>query len=121
MTPPATLYVVWTDYGKHGQGIHNNAETAFADAVVEYRDARDKGRPAVVWCMETPTEAEAGIVTNVTARADDRILRWCRDRREDAPEWLVPAPCATCDRYVCRCDDAYEARVSDELHRWAAQ
>jgi len=122
MTPPATLYIVWTDYGHHGQGIHNNAETIFDDAVVEYRDARDKGQPAIVWCINTPPEADFGIVTNVTKDADKALLRWGEaNNHENTPAWLIQPPCATCERYVCSCDDAYEARVSDDLHRWAAQ
>jgi hypothetical protein len=29
--------------------------------------------------------------------------------------------CPDCGREVCTCDDAYEQRVSDDLHGWAAE
>lgn len=29
--------------------------------------------------------------------------------------------CGNCERMSCTCDDAYEARVADDLHGWAAE
>jgi len=88
MQIPTTLFVAWADFGAIGQGIHADASSIFDDAVDEYSAARSNGLDAIVWRLDTPQPDRAGMMTDVTADADDCIRRRCAARRGELPEWL---------------------------------
>lgn len=92
MNTPPTLFVAWSDFGATtGQAFYHDASPLFDDAVDNYAEARADGCDAIVWRIDTPQHGKAGMVTDVTADADDCIRRRCNGRRAPLPEWLFDA------------------------------
>jgi hypothetical protein len=60
--------------------------TASFDAAVDaYAEARDDNYPAEVFLIDL----DKGTATKHTDRANRRVIKRCRDRGQELPEWLA--------------------------------
>src|SRR6056297_93438 len=119
----ASHYVTYADFGDMGIG-HGCDPASFDDALDAYFEHRSNGLDACVMRYDAPIGSKCGIMVDVTDDAQDALKRRLRARGEyDWPAWLTgeEATCPDCHRASCACDAAYEQRVSDDLHRWAAE
>lgn len=84
LAPHYLTYTIYPD-GEIGTGDPKN----FSDACDEYADARDNGYECIVFRVDPPQHGRAGMMTDVTNDADDRIRHRLNKRYQEFPEWLA--------------------------------
>lgn len=81
-------YVTLSDF--EGIGLGHACDPGDFDAACNaYAEQREAGREAVVFRIDPPLDGKAGMATDVTADAEQRIAAWCSVGPARLPEWLL--------------------------------
>lgn len=82
-----THFLVYTNFVSLGKATSDPIDS-FTEAAWEYSETRGRNHDAVVFRVDPPVNGQAGMMTDVTAEAEDKLRQM--QRFDEWPHWLDP-------------------------------